>query len=339
MITDFSEYAGQRSITFNGKNSLSDFGVLMHKATEYPTVKPRVIQENIPFRNGSIDFSTISGKYNFEDREISIVFLILAETNAEAMEKISALNNWLFAVTDKKLYDSDIEGYCFTNVTCTETYTEALIKGGVPVIGYRARFTAAPYMESTTGTRAEIVQLAGRTITAYILANSVLCLGYTYPESPQMTAEISGTTMTLTYDLPGADYAGLRCFDVSGTPDFTLTGGTLGGDPVTIAGAHNFYCDVPAWNYTLRLTATVAEGASSPYIVIAIGAGIAFAHDDSKRYAIDDYAVGTHTLKVSGQTAAFSGFTLPNGNYDTLEIVGEREGVYDLRYDSVERSL
>jgi hypothetical protein len=84
MVTDFSDYTGQRSITFNGKNSLTDFGVLMHKATEYPTVKPRIVKEAIPNRNGDIDFSTMSGNYYFEDRELSIVFLILADTNAKA---------------------------------------------------------------------------------------------------------------------------------------------------------------------------------------------------------------------------------------------------------------
>lgn len=339
MVTDFSEYTGQRSITFNGKNSLSDFGVLMHKATEYPTVKPRIVQENIPFHDGSIDFSTIGGKYNFENRELSIVFLILAETNAEAMEKISALNNWLFAVTDKKLYDSDIEGYCFTNVICIETYTEALIKGGIPVIGYRAKFTADPYMESTDGVRQQIITLAGRVINAYILNNSVLCTGYAYPEQSTMSKTIIGTDITMTLNIDSS-YAGLRCFDIDGTVDVELTGGDIDGTPITLTGTENGYFTVPAAGGTLTLTGTVPEGTSaSAYIIIALAAGIAFQHDSDKKYRIDDYAVGTHTLTVNGIEKPFDGFTI-GGTYDTLSIVGARQtDVYKLWYDSVEVSL
>lgn len=327
-----------RSITFGGISSLSLGLTINCERTVTGGAPPRNSEEVIPFRDGTVDESFVDGNRHYDRRTLTYIFNIVGADRAEINRKRSQIDQWLSG-TLSYLYDSDFPDRRFTRAKLSEPTELQFLSRNFRTATLTAVMTADPYMESISGTRTEIVQLAGRSITAYILANSVLCLGYTYPESPQMTAEISGTTMTLTYDLPGADYAGLRCFDVSGTPDFTLTGGTLGGDPVTLAGAHNFYCDVPTWNYTLRLTATVAEGASSPYVILAIGAGIAFAHDDSRRYAIDDYAVGTHTLKVSGQTAAFSSFTLPNGNYDTLEIVGEREGVYDLRYDSVERSL
>lgn len=326
-----------RTITLNGI-STDTLGAWVSEV-EYGDLELKQIFEEIPFRDGYINFSKITGNQNFQPRNLSYTLAFSADTPDLLSQKIHAIRNWAYSTGDGYLIDGYYVGWRFVNVQCVNVNDPEYLNSARTHAKMRIEFVCDPYMESINGTRSEIVQLAGRTITAYILANSVLCLGYAYPESPQMTAEISGTTMTLTYDLPGADYAGLRCFDVSGTPDFTLTGGTIGGDPVTLAGAHNFYFDVPTFNRTLRLTATVAEGASSPYVILAIGAGIAFAHDNSRRYAIDDYAVGTHTLKVSGQTAAFSGFTLPNGNYDTIEIVGEREGVYDLRYDSVERTL
>jgi hypothetical protein len=326
-----------RTITLNGI-STDTLGAWVSEV-EYGDLELKQIFEEIPFRDGYINFSKITGNQNFQPRNLSYTLAFRADTPDLLSQKIHAIRNWAYSTGDGYLIDGYYVGWRFVNVQRVNVNDPEYLNSARTHAKMRFEFICDPYLESITGTRSEIVQLAGRTITAYILANSVLCLGYTYPENPQMTVSIDGTTMTLTYDLPGADYAGLRCFDVSGTPDFTLTGGTLGGDPVTIAGAHNFYCDVPPYNYTLRLTATVAEGAVSPYIVLAVGAGIAFAHDDSRRYAIDDYAVGTHTLKVSGQTAAFAGFTLPNGDYDMLEIVGEREGVYDLRYDSVERTL
>lgn len=326
-----------RSITFGGISSLSLGLTIDCERTVTGGAPPRNSEEVIPFRDGTADESFVDGNRHYDRRTLTYVFNIVGADRGEINRKRSQIDQWLSG-TLSYLYDSDFPDRRFTRAKLSEPTELQFLSRNFRTATLTAVMTADPYMESTTGTRSEIVQLAGRTITAYILANSVLCLGYTYPESQQMTAEISGTTMTLTYTLDSS-FAGLRCFDISGTPEFTLTGGTLGGTPVTLAGGHNFFVNVPASGGTLNLTATVAEGAGSPYIVIAIGAGIAFAHDDSRRYAIDDYAVGTHTLKVSGRTAAFSGFTLPNGDYDTIEIVGEREGVYDLRYDSVERTL
>jgi hypothetical protein len=242
-------------------------------------------------------------------------------------------------VTNKKLYDSDIANYCFTNVVCTETYTEALIKGGVPVIGYRAKFTADPYMESTDGVRDQIITFAGKNITAYILNNAVLCTNYTNYGASDMTVSVDGTTMTLTKTID-AQYAGLRCFEIDGEVNFTLTGGYIGSRAVTLAGASHGYVNIPSGGGTLTLTAELEEEPSStPYMVGTFAAGMAFTHDAQKKYRFDDYAVGTHTLTVNGTAKPFSGFTI-GGDYDVLEISGSRQtDVYKLWYDSVEVSL
>lgn len=323
-----------RTITLNGV-STDDLGIWVTDA-DYGELGLQQQFETLPYRDGYINFTRMGGKQAFEPVKMTYTLAFCADTPDLLSDKIRSVRQWAYSAGGT-LLDDYFSGWKFVNVQCVSVSSPEYLNMERTKAKMRIEFLRDPYMESTTGVRADITQLAGRVINAFILKNSVLCLNYIYPASAGMGATIDGTTMTLTYTLDSS-YAGLRCFDVSGTPDFELTGGTLDGVAVTLAGTHNFFASVPASGGTLTLKATVAEGASSPFIIIAIGAGLAFAHDNNKHYVIEDYAVGTHTLKINGISASFAGFTI-SGEYDTISIVGEREGVYDLRYDSVSRSL
>lgn len=325
-----------RTITLNGVST--DMLGLWVTETDYGELSLKQQFETLPYRNGYLNFSRMGGRQFYEPRQMNYTFAMQAATPDLLSDKIRAVRNWLYSVGDGYLYDGYFVGWRFTNVQCIGIDTPSYLNDARTKATLRAEFMCDPYLESTSGVRSPIITLAGRAITAYILANAVLCTGYTYPESPQMTVQTSGTSATLTFELDSS-FAGLRCFDVSGTPDLTLTGGSVGGNSVTLAGAHNGLVNVPASGGTLTLTAVLTGESASPYIVIAFGAGLAFAHDSAKHYRMDDYSVGTHTLTVNGASAEFSGFTI-GGEYDTIEIVGSREtDVYKLWYDSVEVSL
>lgn len=322
-----------RSITYNNKNSYTDFGLTIDdELTVIGDAEPHFYEETIPYRNG-----TVSGFTEYGDRVMTYVFNVIGNSLADIEEKRSSVKNWLFGKM-LSLTDTAFAGWRFTNARVSAGTEIQYISRNFAVGKLSVQFTADPYMESTTGVREQIVTLAGKNIMVYILTNSVLCTGYVYPESPQMQATISGTDITLTFEVDSS-YAGLRCFDVSGNVDVTLTGGDIAGAPVTLAGEHNGFMTVPAAGGTLTLTGTVPNGTSSAYITIALAAGISFAHDASKKYRIDDYAVGTHSLYVNGISKPFNGFTV-GGIYDTISIVGARQtDVYKLWFDSVEVSL
>lgn len=323
-----------RSITFNGKNSYTDFGLTIDdELTVIGDAEPHFFEETVPYRNG-----TVSGFTEYGNRTMTYVFNVIGSNLAALEEKRSAVKNWLFGKM-LDMTDTAFPDWRFTNARVSAGTEIEYISRNFAVAKLTVQFTADPFFESITGTRSEIITLAGKNITTHILKNSVFCTTYTNYGTSDMTVSSEGTSMIMTKAIEGT-HAGLQCFEVSGTAEFTLTGGYIGGNPVTLADATHGYILVPSGGGTLTLTAELAElPSTTPYIVIAFSPGIAFAHDSEKKYKIDDYAVGTHSLTVNGTAAAFSGFTI-GGDYDILEITGQRNtNVYKFWYDSVEVSL
>lgn len=323
-----------RSISYDGKNSYTDFGLTIDdELTVIGDAEPHFYEETVPYRNG-----TVAGFTEYGDRIMTYVFNVIGSGLADLEEKRSKVVNWL---SGKILYltDTAFPGWRFTNARVSAGTEIQYISRNFTVGKLSVQFMAAPYKESTDGVRDQIITLAGKNITAHILKNAVLCTAYTNYGASDMTVSVDGTTMTLTKSID-AQYAGLRCFEIAGEVDFTLTGGYIGSRAITLAGASHGYVDIPSGGGTLTLTAELEEEPSStPYIIGTFAAGIAFTHDAQKKYRFDDYAVGAHTLTVNGTTKPFAGFTI-EGVYDTLAIVGAREtDVYKLWYDSVEVSL
>ncbi len=326
-----------RTITLNGV-STDDLGIWVSDA-DYGEINAQQQFVELPFRSGYINFSRMGGVQFFEARKISYTFAMRADTPDLLSAKIQTVRNWLYSIGTGYLLDGYFVGWRFTNVQCISIDTPNYKNDARTHATIRAEFLCDPQIESTDGVRDQIITLAGKNITAHILKNAVLCTTYTNYGASDMTVSVDGTTMTLTKTID-AQYAGLRCFEIAGEVNFTLTGGYIGGRSVTLAGASHGYVDIPSGGGTLTLTAELEEEPSStPYIVGTFAAGIAFTHDAQKKYRFDDYAVGTHTLTVNGTAKPFSGFTI-GGVYDTLAIVGARvTDVYKLWYDSVEVSL
>lgn len=326
-----------RSITLNGV-STDALGIWVSDV-DYGELNVQQQFETLPFKNGYYNFCRMGGQQYYEPRKLTYTFAMQADTPDLLATKIRQVRTWLYSIGTGYLLDGYFAGWRFTNVQCTSVSTPDYKNDERTKATIRAEFLCDPYMESTTGTRSEITTLAGKNITTHIFKNSVFCASYTNYGTSDMTVTVDGTSITMTKTLDGT-HTGLQCFEVGGSAEFTLTGGYVGGNPVTLADAMHGYVVVPSGGGTLALTAELAEPPSTtPYIVIAFSPGIAFSHDSEKKYKIDDYAVGTHSLTVNGTAAAFSGFTI-GGNYDILEITGQRNtNVYKFWYDSVEVSL
>lgn len=142
-----------RSITFNNRNSLNDFGAYITTETSIGDVSPRTPSIKIPYRNGSLQAGRATGQIYYDDRELTYGFKLKASTRAMLNDRMMALKNWLMSDGTNTITDSSISGYHFEQCICT-SITERLSEdnaNGYTQIGYiTAKFTAYPFLISDT---------------------------------------------------------------------------------------------------------------------------------------------------------------------------------------------
>ena len=108
------------NITYNNKHSFNDFGLKRFNSKEHKSPNKNKIYENIPFMNGTYDFSNIYGSCNYSDRELNYSFLIEVENEEVMNYKKIAIENWLLGTNSKSiLIDEDLKGYYYM-AECTE---------------------------------------------------------------------------------------------------------------------------------------------------------------------------------------------------------------------------
>lgn len=142
-----------RSITFNNRNSLNDFGAYITTETSIGDVTPRTPSVKIPYRNGSLQTGRATGQIYYDDRELTYGFKLKASTRPMLNDRMMALKNWLMSDGTNTIADSSISGYHFEQCICTGI-TERLSEdnaNGYTQIGYiTAKFTAYPFLISDT---------------------------------------------------------------------------------------------------------------------------------------------------------------------------------------------
>lgn len=95
-----------QGITINGKNSYSDFGlVISDKTIALPTKK--VITDTVPYFNGFYDFSNVQGFNFFDDRYLEYVFDITADTQTELETLYTDVLIWLMDTNQSTIYDTE----------------------------------------------------------------------------------------------------------------------------------------------------------------------------------------------------------------------------------------
>lgn len=148
-------YSSFRQIKFGGKWSLEDFGVLIGQESDTNTrieyAKPRVLRETVPFRDGSYDYSRMSGKLVYDDRTLRYTFIISGHTRTDVEEKVRQLDNWLGDSCDTELYDTDFQLWKFTGVSYLGMGDLTYYSSNENRAQVTAEFIAAPYMRSLSG--------------------------------------------------------------------------------------------------------------------------------------------------------------------------------------------
>lgn len=100
-------------ITFNGKHSYKDFGLLVKERSIGNPSKIKT-KERIPYSNQVFDFSKIYGGQEYEERSISYVFNLKDYDKVDLSIKRIEILNWLMQPNEKlKLVDDYIPGYYF----------------------------------------------------------------------------------------------------------------------------------------------------------------------------------------------------------------------------------
>ena len=133
-----------KSFSFNNISS-EDFGINLESYV-IGTPAKRKTEVEIPFYNGTLDFSTyFTGQNTYSNREIEVKFNVVCKSTAELKVKYNKIVNWLIDTTDKAplLFD-DTKGYIFmAEVIDSIDYEEFYTAGSFTVT-----FVAQPFRES-----------------------------------------------------------------------------------------------------------------------------------------------------------------------------------------------
>lgn len=83
-------------ITFNGKNSLTDFGLWVEEKSIEPPSKVKIL-ESVPYMHSKYDFSTVGsgGEEVFDTRAITVKFALICYTREEVYTVYSQMLEWL----------------------------------------------------------------------------------------------------------------------------------------------------------------------------------------------------------------------------------------------------
>lgn len=98
-----------RSITFNNKNSIDDLNLCVSDSEIGSVEKQRVV-ENIPYKNGTLNFSSLYGEETFEEITLKYTFDLLANDSKEIEILKNKVKDWLLTCGENILIDSSIIG-------------------------------------------------------------------------------------------------------------------------------------------------------------------------------------------------------------------------------------
>lgn len=129
------------SIFYNGCDSADDHGLVV-TSIKHPTPKKKIVRADVAYSSKSHDFSMITGKYAYEQRELEYTFAVRA-TSPEALEAvISRVQNWLLEAPAGDLQESISPDWHFSEVTCDSCEPEYISERYASLT---AAFTAYPY--------------------------------------------------------------------------------------------------------------------------------------------------------------------------------------------------
>ena len=83
-----------RGVTFDNKHTYWEWGLMLKSPPEITTPKPKTHYVDIPGKHGSLDLSeALTGKVQYKDREIELVFVSMADRESWAVTYSDILAN------------------------------------------------------------------------------------------------------------------------------------------------------------------------------------------------------------------------------------------------------
>ncbi len=128
------------SITKDGLNSYTDFGVWIKSSVIHPAKKNK-IYVTIPYMNGAYDVSTLYGEQSYAERELEYVFEFDCKDKASCERKKQKLISWLTNGEKTLIQDSTVVDYIF-NAECVDISVSC----DKFLYTVTAKFNAYPYL-------------------------------------------------------------------------------------------------------------------------------------------------------------------------------------------------
>ncbi len=99
-------------ISYNGFHTQKDFGISIY-SRDIDIAKKKVIKQDIPFMNGEYDFSELYGEDCYENRELTYIFNIVADSRVNLNLKKRKLINAFMSAPAGTIYDDLYPGLYF----------------------------------------------------------------------------------------------------------------------------------------------------------------------------------------------------------------------------------
>ena len=207
------------TVIIGKKDSLQDYDASM-KEREIGEPKKKSIKETVPFSNKIYDFTKIDGEVYWEERPLTYIFEITADTPEELEDKKSAFKTWIMNVHEEKLYDPYIENHhfiaTFDEISCDDSEIE---KSTITV-----DFTAYPYMMSNDAKVYTFALNANSEKKVMILNKSSHRITPTIISDVNVTIQMNDSSYSFS---SGETTSSSFCFEM-GTNEVTILAGSSG---------------------------------------------------------------------------------------------------------------
>lgn len=148
------------SITYNGKNSAEDFGLIVTEIRK-PAPEKQIIRASVPYSDREPDFSRVNGKYSYKPRPLEYTFSLHSKSAKMLDKLISDVQDWLLNAPAGILQESYTPDWHFSEVTCDScdpeytSPTYAILKASFTAYPYRISNYTRPQWYSATSTISE----------------------------------------------------------------------------------------------------------------------------------------------------------------------------------------
>lgn len=175
-------------ITYRGRQS-SEFGVIA-RATTRPVLAPvRVVEETVPYRDGTLDYSDAGGRLFYDDKVVEVEITVISPELRKTNRRVSDIVGWLAGGFGELIFD-DMPYTCWIAkpIEISELSVE-LYRIGKATVQFRCK----PFNRFMFTSR-------GIPIGSEIRLGTKIKLGY---GKDSVLSLVNGTTSAVTYNYIG----------------------------------------------------------------------------------------------------------------------------------------